>query len=233
MPLTLVATPIGNLGDLSPRAVAALEAADLWLVEDTRVSGKLQAHLGLRKPMRVLNEHTSERQIRAIVAELTGETAAVLLTDGGSPTISDPGSRICDLCHEAGVAVDAIPGPSAVTTALMLSGFFAQRFCFLGFLGRKSGAIRVELRAFAESPLTLVLFESPHRVGTLLTAAFEELGPRRFTICREMTKIHEQTYRSRLPGVPTEQELPAKGEVTVVIEGRRKGSGGIEGGVVE
>jgi 16S rRNA (cytidine1402-2'-O)-methyltransferase len=220
--LVLVATPIGNLADMSPRAAEALGAADFWLVEDTRVSGKLQAHLGLRKPMRVLNDHTSESAIARYLEEIRAGSNAALLTDGGTPVVSDPGAILCDLCLDATIEVDSIPGPSAVTNALMLSGFFGQRFCFLGFLGKKPGAIKSELRAFSESPLTLVFFESPFRIDALLTAAGEVLGERRYAICREMTKIHQQVFRGVLPYVPSDKELPRKGEVTVVIEGRRR-----------
>lgn len=220
--LVLVSTPIGNLGDLSPRAAEALGTADFWIVEDTRVSGKLAAHLGIAKPMRVLNDHTGEAAVaRYRQAILEGETAA-LLTDGGAPAISDPGAILTDLCHEAGIEVQAVPGPSAVTTALGLSGFFAQRFAFLGFLSRKPGSIKSELLMFADSPLTLVLFESPHRMESLLKTSHEVLGFRRYAICREMTKTHEQVYRDRLPNTPSEGDVPRKGEVTVVIEGRRR-----------
>ena len=220
--LTLVATPIGNLADLSPRAVETLWAADFWIVEDTRVSGKLQSHLGLQKPMRILNEHTRPEAIRRYVEEIEEGKHAALLTDGGSPVISDPGALLCDACHEAEIEIDAIPGPSAVINALTLSGFFAQRFAFLGFLGRKPGAVKQELRPFADSPYTLVLFESPHRIQAMLKAAAEELGNRRYAICREMTKLHQQVYRDRLPNIPNESSVPNKGEVTIVIEGRRK-----------
>lgn len=220
--LTLVATPIGNLGDLSARAIEALSSAETWLVEDTRVSGKLQSHLGLSKSMRVLNEHTSPRQIEAYASLLKGDTRAVLVTDGGTPVISDPGALLLDRCYEEGVAIDAVPGPSAVTDALMLSGFFAQRFAFLGFLPRKEGPLRAELRAFQDSPLTLVVFESPHRLVKFLTSAAEVLGNRRYAICRELTKVHQQVWRALLPRIPSEQEVPPKGEVSVVIEGKRK-----------
>jgi 16S rRNA (cytidine1402-2'-O)-methyltransferase len=220
--LVLVATPIGNLGDLSARAIEELSKADIWIVEDTRVSGKLQSHLGLSKPMRVFNEHTQASALERYVGDLSGGVTAALLTDGGSPAISDPGAILTDLCHEAGIAVDAIPGPSAVTTALMLSGFFAQRYCFLGFLGRKPGPIRQELQPFADSPYTLVLFESPFRIKTLLENAYTALGDRRYAVTRELTKIHQQVYRSRLPHIPSETEVPPKGEVSVVIEGKRK-----------
>ncbi len=220
--LTLIATPIGNLSDLSPRAVEALGAADFWIVEDTRISGKLQSHLGIRKPMKVLNDHTGSQAVERYVQEIETGASVALITDGGSPVVSDPGSLLCDACHEAEILIEAIPGPSAVTTALMLSGFFAQRFAFLGFLGRKAGAIRGELEPFKDSPLTLVLFESPFRFEALLKAAHETLGPRRYAICREMTKLHEQVFRGQLPTIPNEQAVPRKGEVTIVIEGVRR-----------
>jgi len=220
--LTLVATPIGNLSDLSPRASDALSNAQVWFVEDTRVSGKLQSHLNLRKPMRVLNDHTSPEQIQKYLEEVRSGAHAAVLTDGGSPVVSDPGAILCDLCHEAGIPVYGIPGPSAPILALTLSGFFGQRFVFLGFLPRKPGDIRSELSPFAESPLTIVLFESQFRIGPLLEAAHSVLGERRYAICREMTKAHEQVFRGRLPYVPSEAEVPRKGEFTIVIEGRRK-----------
>lgn len=222
--LTLVATPIGNLGDLSPRAVDALMAADVWFVEDTRVSGKLASHLGLKKPMRVLNDHTAPHHIAKYRDEVKSGANAALLTDGGAPAISDPGAILTDLCHEAGIQVEGIPGPSAVVTALMLSGFFAQRFAFLGFLGRKPGDIRKELAPFADSPLTLVLFESPHRLQGLLEVCHGTLGERRYAICRELTKAHEQVYRQTLPHIPDEAQVVRKGEITLVIEGRRRRS---------
>lgn len=220
--LTLIATPIGNLSDLSPRAIEALGAASFWIVEDTRVSGKLQSHLGLKKPMRILNDHTGPHALEKYVEELKAGVSAALVTDGGAPVISDPGSALCDLCHEEGVEIQAIPGPSAVTNALMLSGFFGQRFAFLGFLGRKAGAMKAEFAQFAESPYTLVLFESPHRLENCLSAAFEALGERRYAICREMTKLHEQVFRGKLPIIPKEDLVPRKGEVTIVIEGVRR-----------
>lgn len=219
--IVLVATPIGNLGDLSPRAVEALTEAQIWLVEDSRVSGKLQAVLDLKRPMRVLNEHTTDAKIHTYLAEVGDQTAAVL-SDGGAPGISDPGARLVDLAVEEGFDIDAIPGPSAVTTALMLSGFYAQRFAFLGFLPRKPGAIRSEFAAFVDSPMTLVVFESPYRVDALLKMAGEVLGNRRFAACREMTKLHQEVIRGSL--LTTEKGgLPTKGEYCIVIEGKRRG----------
>jgi 16S rRNA (cytidine1402-2'-O)-methyltransferase len=222
--LTLVATPIGNLSDLAPRAIQALREADFWIVEDSRISGKLGFHLETKKPMKVLNEHTSLGQITRYVEEIRAGASAALLTDGGCPAISDPGAIITNLCHDKGIPVLGIPGPSAPVLALMVSGFFAQRFAFLGFLGRKAGAIRGELSGYVDSPLTLVLFESPHRLDALIKVAHEALGARRFVVARELTKVHEQVFRGVLPFLPDETMLPRKGEITVVIEGRRKGS---------
>jgi 16S rRNA (cytidine1402-2'-O)-methyltransferase len=219
--LTLVATPIGNLGDLSPRAADALTAVSLWFVEDSRVSSRLAAHLGIKRPMRLVTDHTDDAVLQRYVGELA-TTPAALITDGGAPGVSDPGARLCDLCHSAGLSVDAVPGPSAVIDALMLSGFYAQRFAFLGFLGRKHGPMVSDLSEFVDSPLTLVLFESPHRFRALLKAAHDALGVRRYAICRELTKLHQQVFRASLPSLPSEAEVPAKGEVTVVIEGLRR-----------
>lgn len=219
--LTLVATPIGNLGDLSPRALETLKEAEFWIVEDTRISGKLQAHFDIRCPMKVLNDHTSPNGIQKLV-EMLNDKNGCLVTDGGTPVISDPGTLLIDSCVQSGVEIDSIPGPSAPTNALAVSGFFGQRYAFLGFLGRKKGDIKKELEVFAESPLTLVLFESPLRLELLLETAGEIFGPRRFVICREMTKQFQQFYRGVLPGLPGEDLLIKKGEVTIVIEGKRK-----------
>ncbi len=220
--LYLVATPIGNLGDLSPRAKQTLMAADVWIVEDTRVSSKLAFLLEVKKPMRVANDHTTEFGIKKIVDEIDGGKSAAMVTDGGAPGISDPGALVADECHERGLLVDAIPGPSAPITALMLSGFFAQRFAFLGFLGRKSGDIKKVLQPFSDSSMTLVLFESPHRFRDLLATAHEVLGPRRYAICREISKVHQQVFRENLPTIPEDHQVLPKGEFTIVIEGRRK-----------
>jgi 16S rRNA (cytidine1402-2'-O)-methyltransferase len=216
-----VATPIGNLADLSPRAVGALTDAELWIVEDTRVSSKLQSHLGIKRPMKVLNDHSTEAQVERLLDEVRRHHV-VLMTDGGTPAISDPGSRLTDLAYEAGFEVDGIPGPSAVTNALMLSGFFAQRFAFLGFLPRKPGPIKQEFEPFAGSSYTLVLFESPHRVAATLTLAAEILGDRRFAACREMTKMHQEVVRGRLGNQDCVTNLQARGEYCIVIEGKRR-----------
>lgn len=172
--------------------------------------------------MKIAHDHSQDSQLDRLLDEIEMGRHAVLLTDGGAPGVSDPGARLVDLAHERGITVDGIPGPSAVINALMLSGFFAQRFAFLGFLGRTPGDIKKELLPFVDSPYTLVLFESPHRFRKLLETAGSVLGERRYAICREITKRNQQVFRSELPTIPNEGEVPAKGEFTIVIEGRRK-----------
>lgn len=221
--LILVATPLGNLGDLSRRAEEALRAAELWFVEDSRVSARLQQHLEVKTKMLRLDEHTPDSKLASYAKDLASGVNAVLVTDAGTPGISDPGARLADLCYDLGVPVDAVPGPSAVTLALSLSGFFAQRFAFLGYLPRKSGDIAKELRPFVDSTLTLVLFESPYRVDKTLETAKNILGDRRCTICRELTKMHQQVERCCLGNLPILELMPRKGEFTIVIEGKRKG----------
>ncbi len=220
--LTLLASPLGNLGDISHRFIEAVSESAVVFAEDTRLTGRLLEHLKLKKPFKSLNEHTREEGLEQYVRLLQQDVKAVLITDAGTPGISDPGARFVDLLHEAGVEVDSIPGPSAVTMALSLSGFYAQRFAFLGFLGRKAGAIRSELEPFRESPYTIVFFESPFRVDALCQTSSEVLGDRRVAFCRELTKIHQQVVRTTLLNRPTLEEMPRKGEFTVVVEGHRK-----------
>lgn len=220
--LIVVAGPIGNLGDLSPRAREALGEADSWVVEDTRVSARLQQELGVRKPMSVLNDHTPAGRLGAWVQSMTEGSTVALLSDAGAPGVSDPGAELVDLTWQAGVEVDAMPGSSAVTTALMLSGFFAQRFAFLGYPPRKPGPSRALLGPFRESTMTLVLFEAAPRVDKLLAACHDALGDRRVALCREMSKLHQQVWRGRLGEPPTERDCPRRGEFTVVVEGLRR-----------
>lgn len=220
--LVLVATPLGNLGDLSPRAREALEECDGWVVEDTRVSGKLQVVMGLKKPMTTLNDHSRPAQIASIVAQLETGAKLALLTDAGTPGISDPGAELVDLCYGEGVEVDSIPGPSAVPLALSLSGFYAQRFAFLGFLPRKPGEARSVLAPFANSTLALVVFESPFRFRKTLEVMATVLPDRRYAVTRELTKQHQQIFRGTFPTLPTPNEVPDKGEFTLVVEGMRR-----------
>lgn len=172
--------------------------------------------------MKVLNEHTPPAKVDAYVKDVMGAGQVALLTDGGTPVISDPGAMLTDRLHDEGVEIDCIPGPSAVTTALALSGFFGQRFVFLGFAGRKPGDIRGLLAPYADSSLTIVLFESPFRFAKFLESAYQALGDRRFAVCRELTKMHQQVVRGNLSDLAILREIPQKGEVTLVIEGRRR-----------
>lgn len=220
--LVVVATPIGNLGDLSPRARQALEAASFWIVEDSRVSGRLQQHLEIKRPMAVLNDHTSPRALEALADRVESEGPAALISDAGTPAISDPGADLVNLLREREVEVDAIPGPTAVAQAIALSGFFAQRYAFLGFLPRKPGPAKEILEPFKDSTLTLVFFESPFRIDALLKACHETFGDRRFAVCRELTKLHQQVFRGTLGEVPNDKLVPRKGEFTIVVEGFRR-----------
>lgn len=172
--------------------------------------------------MKVLNDHTGIPKLREY-CNLANEGATLaLISDAGTPVVSDPGAEFVSLCVGAGVAVDAIPGPSAVSLGLSLSGFFAQRYAFLGFLGRKRSQSVETLEPFAQSSLTLVLFESPHRLEATLAACGEALGERNYVICRELTKMHQQIYRGQLPEVPDSTLVPRKGEITIVVEGHRR-----------
>lgn len=220
--LYVVAGPIGNLSDFSPRAKTSLQESDLILAEDTRVTGKLLSAFEISKSMATLSEHTQEAKIRGYLERIeSGETLA-LLTDAGTPGISDPGSQLVDLALQAGMTVIPIPGPSAVSTAISASGFFAQRYAFLGFLPRKPGPAGKILEPFNDSTFTLVLFESPHRFLKTLEICGRVLGSRRYVITRELTKMHEQIFRATFPDLPNEKQVPAKGEFTIVIEGSRK-----------
>lgn len=220
--LKVVATPIGNLGDLSQRAIESLLESENWIVEDTRVSAKLKSHIGAKPSMHVLNDHTSDGGIQRLAEAVMHAGSWALISDAGVPAISDPGSQLVDLLLDSGFEVVPIPGPSAVTTALSVSGFFAQRYAFLGYLPRKEGEIKSLLAPYQGSTLTLVWFESPHRFRKSLSAANEALGERRYAICRELTKKNEQIFRGSFPSIPLESEVLSKGEFTIVVEGLRK-----------
>lgn len=176
---------------------------------------------GLRRSILRLDEHAPESKLRAIIEHALGGKSVVYFSDAGTPGVSDPGPALVDLAYEAGVEVDAIPGPSALLTAVMLSGFFAQKLVFLGFLQRRAGAIRSELAPFAESTTTLVFFEAGNRLGKTLQTALEALGERRVAVCREMTKSHQEVIRGDLSELANSTRT-FKGECTVVLEGKRK-----------
>ena len=217
----LCGTPIGNLEDMSPRAVAALRAADTIACEDTRRTRKLLAHFGIATPdLIVLNDVTERRRTPRVVAEIGKGKHVVLVSDAGMPGLSDPGYRLVRACLDAGHHVDVIPGPSAVVTALALSGLAPGRFVYEGFLPRKAGDRRKRIAELAEEQRTIVLFESPHRIEASLADLLEILGDRRAALARELTKLHEEVLRGTFSELLAAlSERPARGEITVVVDG--------------
>lgn len=219
--LFLVGTPIGNLGDLAPRVRETLASVDLIAAEDTRRTGRLLAHLELRgRPLLSFFEGNERERTEELLVRLREGATVALVTDGGMPTISDPGFRLVRACALAGVDVRVIPGPSAVIAALAISGLPTDRFVFEGFLPRRAGERAERLAELAVEPRTIVLFESPKRLAATLTAAVEVLGDRPGAIARELTKLHEEVLRGRLSEL---RDLVGgtvvKGEVVVVIGG--------------
>lgn len=221
--LLVVGTPIGNLGDLSPRAAEALRAADLVVAEDTRVAARLLAHLGGRRPTRSFNEHNAEARLPELIERLErGETLA-LTTDAGMPGVSDPGGRLVHAAREAGFGVEVVPGPTAVAAAIALSGIEAAGFVFAGFLPARPVSERREalqrlLEASAGLELPLVLYEAPQRVRGLLELLAREAPGARVAACRELTKLHEQVLAGT-PAEVAEALLEARGEFTLVVAG--------------
>ena len=219
--LFLVGTPIGNLGDLAPRARETLAAVDLIAAEDTRRTGRLLAHLQLpaRELLSFFEGNERERTDQVLRRLSHGDTVA-LVTDGGMPTISDPGFRLVRACAAEGIDVRVIPGPSAAIAALAVSGLPTDRFVFEGFLPRKAGERRRRLHELVTEPRTIVVFESPRRVHTLLAEALDALGDRPAAVARELTKLHEETLRGTLAELAEMMTADAiRGEVVIVIGG--------------
>ena len=197
--LLVVATPIGNLEDLSPRAARALSEADLVACEDTRHSGRLLAHLGVRKRLVSLHEHNERQRIPELVAALAAGQTIAVISDAGTPLLSDPGFPLVRAAIEAGATVEAIPGPSAILAALVASGLPPYPFTFAGFAPPKSGRRRSFYRRFGALGHTLVVYESPHRLVASLEDAVAELGAERpAALARELTKLHEEIVRGTL-----------------------------------
>jgi 16S rRNA (cytidine1402-2'-O)-methyltransferase len=218
--LVLVGTPIGNLGDLTERARHTLAAADLVAAEDTRRTGKLLAHLGIEARMVSLFEGNERERTERLMGELRGGATVALVSDAGMPSVSDPGFRLVRACAEEGIDVTVVPGPSAVTAALAVSGLPTDRWVFEGFLPRREAERRARLRELADEPRTVVLFESPRRLVATLREVLEELGDRGVAVARELTKLHEEVVRGRLSEVLESLDgTEPKGEVVVVLEG--------------
>ncbi|UQZ89571.1 16S rRNA (cytidine(1402)-2'-O)-methyltransferase [Deltaproteobacteria bacterium Smac51] len=219
--LYLVPSPLGNLGDLTLRAIEVLKKADLAAAEDTRRALKLLNHLELRLPVISYREQNHNRAWPRIAEVLSGGGRVAVLTDAGAPGVSDPGAFLAAEARRAGFAVIPLPGPSAVITALMASGFSADRFTFAGFIPAKGKDRRNFLAGLAGHPWTLVFFEAPHRLAESLADLAEAFGPRPALLAREMTKLHEEYFAADLPTLAASAaERPRKGEITIVVEGR-------------
>jgi 16S rRNA (cytidine1402-2'-O)-methyltransferase len=215
--LYIVATPIGNLSDLSPRAADVLARADLIAVEDSRVTAKLLRHIGVKRPMLPYHDHNAER-VRPLLLARMREGAVALVSDAGTPLISDPGYKLVREARSVGIAVTTIPGPSAAVAALTLAGLPTDRFLFLGFLPAKAGARATAIAEVAAVRATLVLYESGPRLAATLATLLETLGDRDAAVVREISKRFEETVTGRLAELAARYaEAAPKGEIVVVV----------------
>ncbi len=219
--LYLVPTPIGNLGDISARAAETLSAVDFIAAEDTRVSVKLLNHLDIKKPLVSYHEHNQAQSGPKILARLQAGESCALVTDAGSPAISDPGEGLVRLCAEQGVPVCAIPGPCAAITALSVSGLSTARFAFEGFLPPQKKERRQRLERLAAEERTMIFYEAPHHLRETLEDLQTAFGPeRRISLCRELTKLHEEILRTTLQGaVAHYAEAEPRGEYVLIVAG--------------
>lgn len=220
--LSLVATPIGNLGDLSPRARDTLSAADCIVCEDTRVTRKLLNHFGITQRLVRGDENVLAQKAHTFVEELARGAHIAFVSDAGMPGVSDPGQVLCDACLDAGIRVEVIPGASASVAALAASGFVAEHFFFEGFLPRRASEKRARLQLLSHIPATLIIYESPHRVEDTLSHIAEVFADARVALIRELTKIHETCLRgtatSLISMISARADVSLKGECVIVIE---------------
>ncbi len=219
--LYLVGTPIGNLGDMSPRAREVLEAVDFIAAEDTRVTLKLLNHFGIKKPMVSYYQHNLRERGEQILRRIQGGESCAIVTDAGMPCISDPGEDLVALCHDAGVPVRVVPGPTAALSALAASGLPTGRFAFEGFLSVKASSRRERLGQVKDDPRTLIFYEAPHKLRDTLRDMAEAFGAeRQVTLCRELTKLHEEHLRTTLgQAIELYREREPKGEFVLIIQG--------------
>ena len=222
--LYLVPTPIGNLGDISIRCRQTLEAADFIAAEDTRVTLKLLNHLGIKKSLVSYYEHNKAQKGNVIVDRILAGENCALVSDAGSPAISDPGEDLVRQCAEAGITVTAIPGPCAAITALSISGQVTGRFCFEGFLSTSKKSRAQHLAALVNEPRTMIFYEAPHKLLATLESMAAVFGPDRpISLCRELTKLHEEVIRTTLAGaVALYSEQPPKGEFVLIVSGAQE-----------
>ena len=219
--LYLVGTPIGNLSDFSPRALETLESVDFIAAEDTRVTLKLLNHFSIQKPMISYYQHNMRERGEQIVARILAGESCALVTDAGMPAISDPGEDLVRLCAENGVEVVAVPGPTAVATALAMSALSTGRFTFEGFLSVNKNERRAHLQQLLDERRTMVFYEAPHKLlNTLKDFAEAFGGERKISLCRELTKLHEEVIRTTLAeAVSLYEQNPPRGEFVLVVEG--------------
>lgn len=218
--LYLVATPIGNLDDITLRALEVLKAVDVIAAEDTRHSGNLLRHFEIRKPLVSYHEHNEAMRSQELAERLAAGENVALITDAGMPGLSDPGARLIKRCIDQNIPFTVLPGASSILTALVGSGFSLEKFCYRGFLPVKSGQRERELRAAAESTETSVFFESPYRILKTLAACAELMPDRQLCVARELTKKFEEFRRGTAAELHAHYEAhPAKGEITLVIRG--------------
>lgn len=218
--LILVATPIGNLGDMSPRAVEALKNADFIAAEDTRVTLKLLNHFEIKKPLVSYFEHNKRQKGEYIIDRILAGETCVLVSDAGLPAISDPGEDLVALCHEKNIDVTVIPGPCACVSALSVSGLPSGRFTFEGFLSVNKKSRNAHLTAIKLEPRTMIFYEAPHKLLQTLKDLYKTLGNRKISIIHELTKIHEKIFLTNLKSAIDKYEAePIKGEFVLVVEG--------------
>lgn len=218
--LYLVGTPIGNLEDLTYRAVRTLKEVDFVAAEDTRVSGKLLHYLAISKPLVSYHEHNKKQRGQELVQRILQGESCALVTDAGMPAISDPGEDLADLCHEAGILVVPVPGACAAVSALAQSGLPSGKWCFEGFLPTANKLRRQRLDVLRKETRTCIVYEAPHRLKATLQDLAEQLGDRRVSISREITKLHEECLRMTLPEAAAYYEAhEPRGEFVLVIEG--------------
>ena len=221
--LFVVATPIGNLEDLSPRARQTLAEVDLIAAEDTRHTGRLLSHLGVKTAQFAMHDHNEERAADTLIKELESGKSVALVSDAGTPLVNDPGYRLVQAAHAGGITVSPIPGSSAVTAALSASGLPTDRFCFEGFAPAKRSARRRKLQALASEPRTMVFFESVHRIGDCLADMVDAFGRDRAAFLgRELSKLHEECLLATLGEIGDRVkagEITAKGEFVIVVGG--------------
>ena len=220
--LYVVGTPIGNLGDFSPRAVETLEKVDFIAAEDTRVTLKLLNHFGIKKEMVSYFEHNKRERGETITARILAGEDCAICTDAGMPAISDPGEDLVRLCHKLGIEVESVPGPTAFATALALSGMEVGRFTFEGFLSVSKKSRRQHLEEIVDECRTMVFYEAPHKLVNTLKDLYQYLGDRDIAIVREITKLHEQVINTTLAqAVNMYNDDKPKGEFVLVVQGKK------------